>query len=177
MFCSSSVVHMYHIACLYIGQHLYKIKWTVPLTFRPWEGHNFVIDLGATREVSCFSPKMEVWTQKEEPFSNSGETSTFLQQNSIQKRLKTGRCGVRTTKLVNSHFFAILSATPTSAATKILPVCHGCGTTIVWGTHIELKATASYFQIPLYFCQKSPRTKSWGGTLGVLFVSVDMMQS
>ena len=78
LFCSSSVVHMYHIACLYIGQHLYEIKWTVPLTFRPWQRHIFVIDLGATREVSRFSPKMEVWTQKEARFCNSGETSTFF---------------------------------------------------------------------------------------------------
>ena len=55
LFCSSSVVHIYHIACQYIGQHLYEIKWTVLLTFRLWQGHNFVVDLGATSEVSRFS--------------------------------------------------------------------------------------------------------------------------
>ena len=91
LFCSSSVVHIYHTACLYIGQHLYEIKWTVPLTFRPWEGHNFVIDLGATREVSRFSPKMEVWTQKEAPFSNSGETSTFFPTEQHPKAIKNGQ--------------------------------------------------------------------------------------
>ena len=32
-------------------------------------------------------------------------------------------------QLENGYFFAILSATPTSAASKIHPVCHGCGTT------------------------------------------------
>ena len=37
LFCSSSVVHIYHIACQYIGQHLYEIKWTVLLTFLPYQ--------------------------------------------------------------------------------------------------------------------------------------------
>ena len=32
------------------------------------------------------------------------------------------------------------------------------GKPFVWGMHIELKAAASYFQIPLYFCQKSPKS-------------------
>ena len=55
-------------------------------------------------------------------------------------------CAVRTTKLVNGYFFAILSATPTSAATKILLVCHGCGTADSWidqlmsGSSLEGKA-------------------------------------
>ena len=71
-----------------------------------------------TSSGSRFSPKMEVWTQKEAHFSNSGETSTFSQQNSIQKQFQTARCAVRTTKLVNGHFFAILSARPTSATTN-----------------------------------------------------------
>ena len=35
------------------------------------------------------------------------------------------------------------------------------GKPFVWGTHIELKAAASYFQIPLYFCQKSPKTNCY----------------
>ena len=84
------MVHTYHMECLYIGQHLYEIKWTVPLTFRPWQGHNFVIDLGATREVSRFSPKMEVWTQKA-LFSNSGETSTFFPTEQHPKAIKNGQ--------------------------------------------------------------------------------------
>ena len=41
--------------------------------------------------------------------------------NRITKQLKTARCAaVRTTKFVNCHFSAILSAMPTSAATKTL---------------------------------------------------------
>jgi len=35
------------------------------------------------------------------------------------------------------------------------------GKPFVWGTHIELKAAASYFQIPLYFCEKSPKTECY----------------
>jgi len=31
----------------------------------------------------------------------------------------------------------------------------------VWGTHIELKAAASYFQIPLCFCEESPKTECY----------------
>ena len=42
-------------------KQIYEIKWTVPLTFCPRQGHNFVIDLGAIREVSRFSPIFEVY--------------------------------------------------------------------------------------------------------------------
>ena len=31
-----------------------EIKWTIPFTFHPRQGHNFVINLGAIREVSHF---------------------------------------------------------------------------------------------------------------------------
>jgi len=35
------------------------------------------------------------------------------------------------------------------------------GKPFVWGAHTELKAAASYFQIPLYFCEKSPKTECY----------------
>ena len=36
------------------------------------------------------------------------------------------------------------------------------GKPFVWGMHIELKAASSYFQIPLYFCEKSPKAECYG---------------
>ena len=46
-----------------------------------------------------------------------------------------------TTKV--SHFFAMLFDTPTSAATKMFPVCHGCGATVT-SSHIWVHVSLSY---------------------------------
>ena len=35
------------------------------------------------------------------------------------------------------------------------------GKPFVWGTHIALKAAALYFHIPLYLCERSPKTECY----------------
>ena len=127
------MVHIYNIACLYIGEHLYETKWTVPLTFRLWQSQNFLMDLAAIREVSRFSIKMKVCTQKEASFQPLRRyfnlMSSRLTPKSGQKWLGvlSEPLNLWTTKV--GHFFAILFDTPTSAASKTFPVCQGCGAT------------------------------------------------
>ena len=78
-------------------------KWTVPLTFRLWQSQNFVMDLAAIREVSRFSLKMKVCTQKKRVSTTQAILQPSVQQINTRKWSKMAQCAVRTTKLVNNQ--------------------------------------------------------------------------
>ena len=90
-------------------------------------------DLGAIREVSRFQPQNGTMYAKRSEFQPLRRYFNLL-SNRLTPESSRKRPGVLseppnlwTTEV--SHFFAILFDAPTSAATKMFPVCQGCGAT------------------------------------------------
>ena len=97
-------------------------------------------DLGAIREVSRFQPQNGTMYAKRSEFQQLRRYFNLL-SNRLTPENSQKRPGVLseppnlwTTEV--SHFFAILFDAPTSAATKMFPVCQGCGATVHWWADI-----------------------------------------